>query len=561
MSLTMAVIGCGKFREGKEGWAVGHAHAKGMREACPDARILGVDPDPENLAAFGKAFDLPGDALFASTQALYAAAPPDVVGIATWPGLHRAQVLEAAARGVRAILCEKPMAMDGSEIDDMVEACARGNVLLGIAHQRMYEGPFVKAREIIRSGRLGSNLVAEARVADGWDILSWTVHWFDMVRFLFEAQPEWVLAGMEVTGARRYHHAVEDASVILAGYPGDRQAVFVTGPPAPLGQGVAVRGSEGMLEIGKPLRLFTAEGLALVPPLDTPGGFVGAYADLTRCLDTGEEPACSARHCALATRVAFAAQESARTRRRVRLPEAPKYAPLEVLAHPAGGITPRTQPFRRALLLADGHHRDPVTGRGGREGLQTALASLGLEVRLVRAEEREPEATDLDGIDVLVLYHTQRTSSPALRALLGDWIAAGRPVAVMHCGLGAYSDWPEWKQWLGLHWVWAGETGYAEVSGHPHEPCRIEVDQAGRSLGLPWTEGWLPRDEVYVRLHPAGPHTVLAWAHLPDGRFPAAWASDTAPRLAVWGPGHREDIWALDVMRDGLAATLRRVGA
>ena len=54
---------------------------------------------------------------------------------------------------------------------------------------------------------------------------------------------------------------------------------------------------------------------------------------------------------------------------------------------------------------------------------------------------------------------------------------------------------------------------------------------------------WLPRDEVYVELHPAAPHTVLVEAEIPEGTFPAAWAADAHPHVAVWAPGHREDMW------------------
>ncbi len=82
----------------------------------------------------------------------------------------------------------------------------------------------------------------------------------------------------------------------------------------------------------------------------------------------------------------------------------------------------------------------------------------------------------------------------------------------------------------------------------------------GADFGLPWTEGWLPRDEVYVDLHPAAPHTVLVEAEIPEGTFPAAWATEAHPHVAVWAPGHREDIWRLPVMHEGLAALLRWVG-
>src|SRR3990170_5576528 len=104
---TAAVIGCGKRGTGKEGWAIGHEHATGYREADPKIRLLGVDPNQDNLLAFGEKFNLPKDDLFASTGELYAKVIPDYVSVCTWPGLHAPMVLEASNKGVKGIFCEK----------------------------------------------------------------------------------------------------------------------------------------------------------------------------------------------------------------------------------------------------------------------------------------------------------------------------------------------------------------------------------------------------------------------------------------------------------------------
>jgi len=146
---TAAVIGCGKVVQGKEGWAIGHAHAKAYRQAFPDARLYGVDVSEENLAAFGQAFGLGDDRLFRSTAELYAALTPDALSVCTWPILHRPQVIEAAEAGVKAVTCEKPMALDGSEIDQMISACVRAGARLAVAHQRRYNAAPIKARQLL----------------------------------------------------------------------------------------------------------------------------------------------------------------------------------------------------------------------------------------------------------------------------------------------------------------------------------------------------------------------------------------------------------------------------
>jgi 1,5-anhydro-D-fructose reductase (1,5-anhydro-D-mannitol-forming) len=78
----------------------------------------------------------------------------EAVYIALPNALHHAAVL-AAARGRKHVLCEKPFAMSVAQAREMVAACHDAGVILRIAHQLRLEAALVRAREIIRSGRLG----------------------------------------------------------------------------------------------------------------------------------------------------------------------------------------------------------------------------------------------------------------------------------------------------------------------------------------------------------------------------------------------------------------------
>ncbi|MFW6060549.1 MAG: Gfo/Idh/MocA family oxidoreductase [Phycisphaeraceae bacterium] len=556
-SRTAAIIGCGKARQGKEGFAIGHAHAKGYLHGMPDIKLHAVDPDDDNRKAFGETFELPSDQLFPSTTALYEALTPEVVSICTWPRLHRPQVIEAAQTGVKGIICEKPMALDNTEVDKMLAACREHGTKLAIAHQRAYDGVFVKLRELLHGGAIGDGWCAEMRVGDGWDMLSWSVHWMDLVSWLFDAQPEWVLAGIDHSGARRYEHAIEDNSVVLAQYPQGRQAIFVTGPDLPDGRMVQVRGRDGMIamEDGK-LSVFNRDGFTVhePAPVDKPG-FAGLIANMFETIDNGAPLRVDAERSANATRMAWAAHESARSMRRVPVPADVHFAPLEVVQR-----APRPGSLGRVVLLADNHHADPVTGEGGREGLAEAVRAIGAEsVEVIKAEQHSIEPGDLQGADLLLLYHTQRASTPAARQAIGGWVEAGKPLGIVHCGIGAYADWPTFRQWMGRHWVWRGEPGM-QPSGHPHEPCEIEVTSPER-FDPGWATAWLPRDEVYVQLHEAAPVHELAVGRISTGQQPIAWQSVAQPNVAVWAPGHRRDVWQLPAMRTGLAATVNLVRA
>jgi 1,5-anhydro-D-fructose reductase (1,5-anhydro-D-mannitol-forming) len=78
----------------------------------------------------------------------------DAVYIALPNALHHAAVL-AAARGKKHVLCEKPFALSVTQARHMVDACRDAGVILRIAHQLRLDAAVMRAREIVRSGRLG----------------------------------------------------------------------------------------------------------------------------------------------------------------------------------------------------------------------------------------------------------------------------------------------------------------------------------------------------------------------------------------------------------------------
>ena len=51
--LSVAVLGCGRFIDGKVGWAIGHVHAHAFLDSGAPVQLYGVDVNADNLAAFG----------------------------------------------------------------------------------------------------------------------------------------------------------------------------------------------------------------------------------------------------------------------------------------------------------------------------------------------------------------------------------------------------------------------------------------------------------------------------------------------------------------------------
>ncbi len=483
---TAVVIGCGKSVEGKVGWAIGHNHAQAWLAAYPDVALYGVDISAENLEAFGKRFSLPSERLFTSTDALYQALTPNYVSICTWPRLHAPQTIEAAQRGAKGIICEKPLALNMGEIREMLDACQKAGVKLAIGHQRRLEPEFQLAKKLLHEGAIGKGWILEGRVADGWDILSWTTHWFDMANYFFDAAPTRVLAGMDHRGNRRYQHAVEDSSVVLAEYADGRQALFVTGPPNPGSAPIVIRGTEGLLTVGSEVEVFNRKGYQLhkPEPLDVPGGsFTLVCRQLVAAVEQGTPMDCDAKDCVAGTEAAYAAYESARTQKAVSLPVTTQFAPFEILQHPP---KPALRPGR-IVLLADEHF-----GSGGRDGLRDALAeTTGREIAIIDAAQGIT-SVDLEETAYLLLYHTHVEASPSTQEALKEWVGRGHPLVLVHAALGAYPKWDEYARWAGRIWDW-------NESRHPYQESVLRTTTEGGKI-LGWEEAWLPRDEVFIQL-------------------------------------------------------------
>jgi 1,5-anhydro-D-fructose reductase (1,5-anhydro-D-mannitol-forming) len=98
---------------------------------------------------------------FDSTAELCRSSQVDAVLVTTPNALHLSDVL-AAIKQKKAVLCEKPMAMNTAECGQMVEAARSAGVLLGVAHVFRFEDSTARLRERIAKGQIGRPIFARA---------------------------------------------------------------------------------------------------------------------------------------------------------------------------------------------------------------------------------------------------------------------------------------------------------------------------------------------------------------------------------------------------------------
>src|SRR5580698_80912 len=137
---------------------------------------------------------------FATREALCASPDVDVVFITSPDAMHRDDVLLALRHG-KAVLCEKPLAMDAAEAEEMNAAAKAAGVLFGVAQNFRFNRSLEWMRDQIAAGSIGKSQLAHAQysypasksprkwiadpnLASGGPIADVGVHCIDSLRFV-----------------------------------------------------------------------------------------------------------------------------------------------------------------------------------------------------------------------------------------------------------------------------------------------------------------------------------------------------------------------------------------
>jgi predicted dehydrogenase len=270
----------------------------------------------------------------------------DIVDICTPTNLHRAGV-EAAARGGRPVICEKPIARTIVDAEAMVAACARAKVPLFIAHVVRYFNEYAAAKDAIDAGRIGRPAVLRLRresfrpmrgqghwlldeAKSGGLILDLMIHDLDYARYV-AGEVETVMARQ----ARGNGGAgVEFAVAILRHSAGALTHVTAAWsyPPPVFRTGFELAGDGGLIEFEsvdqRPItRYLLAEAEGVGPAVGIPTSpvdedpYAAELADFLAAITTGRATRVAAADGVAALRIALAARESSRLGRPVAVAE------------------------------------------------------------------------------------------------------------------------------------------------------------------------------------------------------------------------------------------------
>jgi predicted dehydrogenase len=146
--------------------------------------VVGVcDPfDQARVAAKEKA-SLSDDRLFVNPAELVAKAKPELLIIATTAPVHAELTCMAAESGVKAILCEKPMATSLADARRMIDVCKASDVRLSINHQMRFMDQYILPKQMLDSEQFGG--VTSVHVTAGnFGLAMNGTHYFEMFRYM-----------------------------------------------------------------------------------------------------------------------------------------------------------------------------------------------------------------------------------------------------------------------------------------------------------------------------------------------------------------------------------------
>ncbi|MFH1005902.1 MAG: Gfo/Idh/MocA family oxidoreductase [Candidatus Latescibacterota bacterium] len=157
------------------GGMVSEAHFQAFTR-MPEARITGL-ADPNLDAAMGIAGRYGVDRVVANYRELLEDSSLDLVVICTPHFLHRPIALDAFAAG-KHVICEKPIAMNLAEADEMIAAAQAANKELFIALNHRFLPANRKAKKALEAGRIGRPFLCAAQfIGNELDRMNDPVNW------------------------------------------------------------------------------------------------------------------------------------------------------------------------------------------------------------------------------------------------------------------------------------------------------------------------------------------------------------------------------------------------
>jgi UDP-N-acetylglucosamine 3-dehydrogenase len=238
--LNVAVIGCGFW---------GRNHARIYNDSEHASLVAVADVNERSACAIGERYHVD---YYSDPSEVFERGDVEAVSICT-PTVTHAEIALAAMEAGKHVLVEKPMTNTVGEAESLISAAEKNGVHLAVGFVERFNPGVIEAMRLVSEGEIGDVILARAhrvsryplRISDVGVVKDLAIHDIDIVRKLFNSEPESVFAT-----AGRITHGFEDYANIILRFPGNRSAFIETNWLTPHKiRRLILTGSEGLITV------------------------------------------------------------------------------------------------------------------------------------------------------------------------------------------------------------------------------------------------------------------------------------------------------------------------
>jgi predicted dehydrogenase len=226
--LRVAIMGLGSY---------GTRVAEAM-QSCTKAKLVGViSGTPSKIKAWQEKYKIPEKNCYNYANFDQVRNNPDIdaVYVITPNGLHHDQVIRVARAGKHAI-CEKPMALNAQQGQEMIDACKTANVKLLVGYRMHFEPRTLEIIRMRKAGEFGKVLFFQGlsgfiigdptqwrlnkQLSGGGSMMDIGIYSINGSRYMIGEDPIWVTAEETKTNPVKFKEGVDETIQFQLGFPG-----------------------------------------------------------------------------------------------------------------------------------------------------------------------------------------------------------------------------------------------------------------------------------------------------------------------------------------------------
>jgi predicted dehydrogenase len=225
--LRVAIMGLGSY---------GTRVAEAMR-SCKKAKLIGViSGTPSKIKDWQSKYGIPEKNCYNYENFDNIKSNPDIdaVYVITPNGLHHDEVIRVAKAG-KHVICEKPMALNAKQGQEMIDACKAANVKLLVGYRMHFEPKTLEVIRMRKAGDFGKIKFFQGlcgftigdptqwrlnkQLAGGGSLMDIGIYAINGSRYMTGENPVWVTAQETKTDHEKFKEGVDETIEFQFGFP------------------------------------------------------------------------------------------------------------------------------------------------------------------------------------------------------------------------------------------------------------------------------------------------------------------------------------------------------